>query len=240
MMLLDFFIFMLLLRGNVGENSESRRLVYHSGEDIAAEVQKLRQEIQDLRAEVTTLKQEKGSTYVRWGRTTCSGNETEKVYSGFTSGSPHDTVGGASYVCLPQHPTWAKYVDGIQDVGGYISGTEYQIYTATYSPFPQNMQDQDAPCVVCRTKRPTTLMIPGKTDCYPGWTMEYIGYLMTEHSTHKDTSNYACVDANPEAVYHGEANMNGKLFYFTEVKCGSLPCQEYPDGRELACVVCSK
>ncbi|XP_053383688.1 uncharacterized protein LOC128549928 [Mercenaria mercenaria] len=187
------------------------------------------------------METQQGSTYVRWGKTTCDGNRTEKVYSGFAAGSPYEIEGGAGkYLCLPQHPTWAKYVDGIQDIGVYISGTEYQIYVNTFSPFPQNMNDQDAPCVLCRSPRPTTVMIPGKTDCYPGWTMEYTGYLMTDHKVHISASDYACVDVNPEAVYHGEAKLNGKLFYFTEVKCGSLPCQEYPDGRELACVVCSK
>jgi hypothetical protein len=102
------------------------------------------------------------------------------------------------------------------------------------------MQDQDAPCVVCRSPRPTSIMIPGKTDCYSGWSLEYTGYLMSGHYTHKGATDYACVDANPDAVLHGERDQDGKLFYFVEVKCGSLPCQEYPQGRELACVVCSK
>ncbi|XP_053383690.1 uncharacterized protein LOC128549930 [Mercenaria mercenaria] len=159
----------------------------------------------------------------------------------FTSGSPYDKEGGAAkYICLPKTPTWAKYVDGIQNIGGYMTGTEFDIYPNVFNPFPRNMQDQDAPCVLCRSPRPTTVMVPGRTNCYPGWTMEYTGYLMTDHVNHNSASDYACVDVNPEAVYHGEANQNGKLFYFTEVKCGSLPCQEYPNGRELACVVCSK
>jgi hypothetical protein len=102
------------------------------------------------------------------------------------------------------------------------------------------MDDEDVPCVVCRSPRPTTLIIPGRKDCYSGWTIEYVGYLMSGHSAHTGNTDYACVDMDPEAVYHGEANLNGNLFYVNEVKCGSLPCQEYPDGRELACVVCSK
>ncbi|XP_053385094.1 uncharacterized protein LOC128550308 [Mercenaria mercenaria] len=209
----------------------------------AQEIQSLKstqaQELAALKTEISVLKSDQGSTYVRWGKTACDGNGTEKVYSGFTSGSPYDVEGAASYVCLPQHPTWAKYKDGIQGIGGKISGTEYEMYS-TIDPFSQNMQDQDAPCVVCRSPRPTTVMIPGRKDCYPNWTQEYTGYLMSGHSGHKGGSDYACVDADPEAVYHGEADQNGKLLYLTEVKCGSLPCQEYPDGRELACVVCSK
>jgi hypothetical protein len=162
------------------------------------------------------------------------------LFKGFTSGSPHEVQGGAaSFLCLPQNPTWAKYVDGIQNFGGYVSGTEYEIYDA-FKPFPRSMQDQDAPCAVCRSSRPTTITIPGRTNCDDGWTMEYTGYLMTGHKTQTAATDYACVDSDPEGVYHGGANLNGKLFYYTEVKCGSLPCQEYPDGRELACVVCSK
>lgn len=164
---------------------------------------------------------------------------TFKVWLGFTAGSPYDIDGGAaSFVCLPQHPTWGKYQDGRQDSGGFISGTEFE--PAPLNFFPQNMDQQDAPCVVCRVPRATTLMIAGRTNCYAGWTMEYTGYLMTGHTTQKGGTDYVCIDANPEAVYHGEASLNGKLLYPTEVKCGSLPCQEYPDGRELACVVCSK
>ncbi|XP_060560681.1 uncharacterized protein LOC132720542 isoform X1 [Ruditapes philippinarum] len=245
-----------------------KRLILHSSDDIASEFQLIRQEMEELKSnysrEIQALKanhsqeiqaikanhsqeiqairamsNDQGSTYVRWGKTTCGGNGTEKVYSGFTAGTPNDLNGAGSNLCLPQHPTWAKFKDGIQDIGGKISGTEYQIYQS-FQPFPKLMDDEDVPCVVCRSPRPTTLIIPGRKDCYSGWTIEYVGYLMSGNSAHTGNADYACVDIDPEAVYHGEADLNGKLFYFNEVKCGSLPCQEYPDGRELACVVCSK
>ncbi|KAL4225268.1 hypothetical protein ACF0H5_015956 [Mactra antiquata] len=134
----------------------------------------------------------------------CIGNRSR-----FTAESPYNINGGAaSYVCLPDDPTWATYKEGIQDYGAYISGTES-----------------------------VTIMIPRRTKCYPSLTLEYTGYLMTGHHSEGAATDYACVDSNPEAVYHGEANLDGKVLYFTEVKCGSLPCQEYPDGREIACVV---
>ncbi|KAL4225270.1 hypothetical protein ACF0H5_015958 [Mactra antiquata] len=161
-------------------------------------------------------------------------------FIGFTAGSPFNINGGAaSYVCLPDDPTWARYLDGIQGYGGYTSGTEYETHGNVH-PFPHNMIEEDAPCVLCHTSRPVTIMIPGRTSCYPGWTIEYTGYLMTGHHTQRAATDYACVDSNPEAVYHGEADLDGKLFYLTEVKYGSLQCQEYPNGREIACVVCSK
>ncbi|XP_045176899.2 short-chain collagen C4-like [Mercenaria mercenaria] len=229
-------------------------------DDIFAEFQKVRQEIQALKSEkdqdIQVLKTENailtstknqltkgsGSVYTRWGRTSCDGNGTEKVYSGYTSGNPYELAGGAaSYLCLPEKPTWAKYVDDLQNEGAYISGTEYQSnYFHEFDPFPQSMLDQDAPCAVCRSPRTTSIMIPGKTDCYTGWTIEYTGYLMSGYHRHQAATDYACVDIRPEATFHGEANQDGKLLFFVEVKCGSLPCQEYPNDRELACVVCSK
>ena len=53
-------------------------------------------------------------------------------------------------------------------------------------------------------------------------------------------TDFVCVDASPEAVLHGEDDKGGHSFFVTEVICGTLPCQVYPQGRELACTVCSK
>ncbi|XP_045174681.2 uncharacterized protein LOC123535975 [Mercenaria mercenaria] len=211
-----------------------KRLVLHSSDDIY-------NEIQGLKHEINTLK-DRGSIYTRWGRKSCGTSDTETVYSGYAAGQPYNiTAGPASFLCLPEHPTWAKYNDGIQDLGARVAGTEYEIYHANlFNPFPQPMQDLDAPCAVCRSPRTTSLMIPGRTDCYSGWTLEYTGYLMSGHKGHIAATDYACVDVNPEAVFHGEADKNGKLLYFVEITCGSLPCEEYPNGRELACAVCSK
>ncbi|XP_060560861.1 short-chain collagen C4-like isoform X2 [Ruditapes philippinarum] len=217
-----------------------KRLILHSSDDVFNEIQTLKSEIASIKASSDANRKDTGSIYTRWGKNDCDGNGTDKTYSGYTAGHPHDVAGGAaSYICLPENPTWAKFVEGLQNEGAYISGTEYEIYAA-FNPFPKNMHDQDAPCVVCRSPRPISIMIPGKTDCYSGWTLEYTGYLMSGHNTQKASTDYACVDANPDSVLHGESNQNGKLFYFVEVKCGSLPCQEYPQGRELACVVCSR
>lgn len=167
---------------------------------------------------------------------------SDLFYSGYAAGQPYQIAGGpSSALCLPESPEWAQFLDGIQDDGGRIAGTEYELYhTDLFNPFPKPMADQDVPCAVCRSPRTTTIMIPGKTSCYSGWTFEYVGYIMTGYQGHKSATDYSCVDADPEFVLHGEGNTNGKLLYLTEVMCGSLPCQEYPDGRELACVVCSK
>ena len=39
--------------------------------------------------------------------------------------------------------------------------------------FKKNLNDQDAPCSLCRTPRSDVTMIPGRLECYPGWTKEY-------------------------------------------------------------------
>jgi hypothetical protein len=39
--------------------------------------------------------------------------------------------------------------------------------------FKKDLNDHDAPCSVCQTPRSSVLMIPGRNECFPGWTKEY-------------------------------------------------------------------
>ena len=103
-----------------------------------------------------------------------------------------------------------------------------------------NVHDEDAPCSVCRSSRPTVIMIPGRNQCYPGWTLEYKGYLVAGSHNHAAASEYVCLDARPDVLQNGHTDKNGKLFYFVEGRSGSLPCPPYVDGRELTCVLCTK
>ena len=106
--------------------------------------------------------------------------------------------------------------------------------------FHKNLHDEDVPCSVCRITRPTVIMIPGRNQCYSGWTLEYKGYLVAGYYGHTAPTEYVCLVDNPDVIPHGHANQNGKLFYMVEGRCGSLTCPPYVDGRELTCVVCSK
>jgi hypothetical protein len=83
-------------------------------------------------------------------------------------------------------------------------------------------------------------MIPGRLDCYPGWTKEYSGYLVSENAGHPSNSEYVCLDSRPDVIIGGHDNKNGRLFYFVEGVCGSLKCPPYVEGRELTCVVCTR
>jgi hypothetical protein len=104
-----------------------------------------------------------------------------------------------------------------------------------------NFQEQDVQCAVCRSEtRTTSVMIPGRSACYAGWSTEYSGYLMSGAHEHVAASEFVCMDARPHPEPHSSENLNGKLFYFVEGRCGALPCPPYVNGRELPCVVCTK
>jgi len=107
---------------------------------------------------------------------------------------------------------------------------------------------KQAACALCHVQgRSAVTMIPARTECPSGWTTEYVGYLVSAYtvdhtpSSHGRTS-YVCLDEAPERALNNDRRDPTKsgLLYPTEVLCGSLPCSIYPNGRELACVVCSR
>jgi hypothetical protein len=129
--------------------------------------------------------------------------------------------------------------DAANQNAALIYGTEFE--TATYGiPALKPLQDYDARCVVCEVPRSEQLMIPGRTSCPGGWSLEYNGYLMSHHYQ-QTKGDWSCVDAAPE-MSGSSANDDGHLWYPTEVECGSLPCQNlgYVQDQEVACAVCTK
>ncbi|XP_065924104.1 uncharacterized protein [Magallana gigas] len=177
--------------------------------------------------------------YTRWGRKSCS-RDAKLVHSGYVGGSHFNNRGAAvEPLCLPRNPQWLRYRDGIENERAYVHGAEYE--TRTSSGGLRGVHDQDVPCAVClKRKRFVVNMFPARKNCYRGWTLEYRGYLMAGKWSHQAATSYTCVDARPEAVHGGHENRNGYLFYHVEGLCGSLKCPPYVNGRELACVVCSK
>ena len=145
--------------------------------------------------------------------------------------------GGSNYLCLPKDPIYDKIKAGSQG-SSYIYGVEYE--TNQNNLFKNNLHDNEAPCAVCLTQsRSGHVMIPARNVCPSGWTMEYKGYLMSEHYKHRRTE-FICVDGDAEGVPETQSNLNGALLYFVESHCGSLPCPPYTQGYELTCVVCTK
>ncbi|XP_078699956.1 uncharacterized protein LOC144926806 [Branchiostoma floridae x Branchiostoma belcheri] len=181
------------------------------------------------------------SVYIRWGRTTCPNDtDTSLVYDGIAGGTHYShTGGGANYVCLPKDPEWGVFTGGNQGTA-YMCGAEYELGNGI-NPFQgASLHDHDVPCAVCHVaSRGSKLMIPARLSCPSGWTREYKGYLMTNMYIHQRTE-FVCMDGEPETRPGGHVDHNGALFYPVEANCGSLPCPNYVQGRELTCVVCTK
>ena len=120
---------------------------------------------------------------------------------------------------------------------GSMYGTEYD---ETFSQ-SQARRDDDVPCAVCQAKSAiSVMMIPAKTTCPVGWTVQYSGFLGAGYYGHPAASQYICVDKHPDHFEGGGANLNGKLIYSVRGFCGSLPCPPYQNNRILPCVVCSQ
>jgi len=156
--------------------------------------------------------------------------------------------GGSNFLCLPEDPQWKAYVDGRQSAVGTISGVENKLRNHGGHPvFSESnnggnpLDNYPAPCAVCYVVgRSTILMVPARTQCPDGWTTEYAGYLVSEkQSSSRKRSSYICWDEAPEVTV-GLRDQDQAEIFPVEVKCGTLPCSVYIDGREATCIVCSK
>ena len=179
-----------------------------------------------------------GAVYVRWGRTSCpTGQGSQLVYSGRAGGSRAGQIGGAAnHLCMPDNPEHLQYRSGAQGYS-YVYGVELVMSTnqPLYSVNRHNM-----PCALCyTTTRDTILMVPAKLTCPTNWTVEYTGYLMSEHQNHY-RSTYECVDKNPESVPGLDGSSSIAFFWHVEPVCAGLSCPPYDAQKELTCVVCSR
>ncbi|XP_033727528.1 short-chain collagen C4-like [Pecten maximus] len=222
----------------VGYVSESLQIANERLEERFSNLEKRYDErIQQIESDAK--KGNKGVVFTRWGRKDCPPGNTSVVYSGSAGGSFYDHVGAAAeYVCMPHDPIWGpnKEMYSNENVG-YMYGAEYQ---NPITLFGVSNYAMDVPCTVCLdTHHSTLLMIPGRTECYPGWTEAYHGDLASGRHDYKAASEYVCVDENPQSLAKG-LDDDGKLFYGVKAKCGTLPCPPYEDGKFLSCVVCLK
>ena len=175
-----------------------------------------------------------GTSYICWGRTECPDTQgTELLYSGVAAGSHFsETGGGSQYLCLPEDPEFLVITPGVQNLRGYLYGTEYQAEEVNVL---NGLLNHNVPCAVCYTAvRGAVVMIPGTSS----WTREYYGYLMTMIHFHQRTT-FECVDVNAEAIPNSATSTDPNLFYFTESRCNGINCPPYADGNELTCVVCT-
>ena len=181
-----------------------------------------------------------GTTYIRWGRTTCpSGNGTELLYSGRAGGTHYGHSGGAAnYLCMPDDPDHLQYQSGVQGLS-YVAGVEYYYYSL---PSLSSFNSHNVPCAVCYVAtRSVAVMIPAKTQCPTNWTLEYIGYLMSEQYNHVSRTMYECVDKDPESISGLNSGNSPRAFFnLVEPYCNGLSCPPYDDEKELTCAVCTR
>ncbi|VDH97910.1 Hypothetical predicted protein, partial [Mytilus galloprovincialis] len=185
--------------------------------------------IKDM-AHVATLTSRKGqsSVYTQWGRKTCTRNGTELVYTGLGGGGFMGNKGrSATPVCVPHDP----------DLGPISSKNGYStMYGMEYNDavFGNNNIDKDVPCAVCLAiHRTSIMMVPGKLNCYKGWTTEYQGILASGHHADPGASSYICVDHSPEVLEGGVQNENGYTLFPVKAYCGSLKCPPYVQNIHL-------
>ena len=182
-----------------------------------------------------------GATYIRWGRTQCPNiTGTSLVYNCRAANSFYNQAGGGvNYQCLPNNPVYGGYTctPGVQSYSPTcIYEVEYELSNG--SPFPSSLHEHNVPCAVCHVStRSAVLMIPAWRHCPSGWTVEYTGYLMSEHNAHTKAT-YERVDMNVESIPESYADTNGGLFYHVEATCNGLPCPPYDPQKELTCSVC--
>jgi hypothetical protein len=174
------------------------------------------------------------STYTRWGSSHCPA-DAQLVYSGVVGGTNYaEQGGGTNYLCLTMSPVFINHV---------ATNNYALLYGAEYATQNDAHHDKDPVCAVCRSSHATTIMIPGTNVCTADWTKQYDGFLMAERDhdqAYDHASEFVCVDSSLEGRPGSDANLNGRLFYFTVAHCGSLPCGPYEDGKFVSCVVCSK
>ena len=173
-------------------------------------------------------------SYNRWGSTVCR-TGASLVYSGKMGATVFSSRGGtANHICMPDNPEYSRYNTGVH---GYslVYGTEYEVNVKG-----SNTQ-HNAPCAVCYVfNKSTFIMYPSRITCPTGWTVEYKGYLMSEHRADYRTM-FICVDDFMETIPGTSGHESLSHLFNVEASCNDvINCPPYNSEKELACVVCSK
>ena len=103
----------------------------------------------------------------------------------------------------------------------WLNGTEYQ----THGGALHRVADHNPPYVDCHvTTRSAQLMIPGTVQCSGGWTLEYAGWLVSGHYSHKGHTMYVCLDK--DAVYSASTWTGKHMLY--HIPCCVVKCDAKP------------
>jgi len=124
--------------------------------------------------------------------------------------------GGLNFSCLTNNSKSDKLLGGIRLLTTHISTAEVK-------------------------SRGSQMMIPATNECPAGWTREYSGYLMSSLHSGKHSTEFVCIDADPEVAPGHKRGTDGAQLYVVAGQCGALPCcKPYIINYELTCVVCTK
>ena len=139
---------------------------------------------------------------------------------------------------MPDDPDHLQYQSGVQG-RSYVGGVEYWYESL---PSLSSFNYHNVPCAVCYVAtRSVAVMIPAKTQCPTNWTLEYVGYLMTEYHSRTSRTMYECVDKDPESIPGLNSASNPRaFFYLVEPSCNGLSCPPYDAAKELTCAVCTR
>ena len=173
-------------------------------------------------------------SYNRWGSSVCR-TGASLVYSGRTGATVSYSRGGAAnHICMPDNPEYSRYNTGVQGFS-LVYGAEYELNVK------RSGTQYNAPCAVCYVSNKSTfIMYPSRITCPTGWTVEYKGYLMSEHRA-EYRSMFICVDDSMETIPETYGHDSSSHLYHVEASCDDvIKCPPYMREKELTCVVCSK
>ena len=159
------------------------------------------------------------------------------VDSGYTAASRHSHTGGPSNpLCLHKKPRDDRYSDSAWS-GIYVPA--WHTLQGEEAPYSSQLESHIAPCAVCAVQEKSTssMMIPARNDCPPGWTLEDHGFLMASHYTGK-RSESLFFDSDIEGIM-SSANVGHRLYAVQAEHRFGLPAT-YISRRSLTCVVCSR
>ena len=138
---------------------------------------------------------------------------------------------------MPDDPDYLHYSPGVQGYS-YVYGAEYQSHNG--QPLSRAV-DHNVPCAVCyASTRVAVSMIPAKTRRPLTWTLEYSGYLKSDHRGRNHATMYESIDESPDSIPGSATDTNGALLYHVEANCNGIACPPYDPQKELTCAVCTK
>ncbi|KAL8613461.1 hypothetical protein ACOMHN_007504 [Nucella lapillus] len=194
----------------------------------AQRLQTLEAELQALKNVVSAHNASPGSSFVRWGRSSCPSRAT-LVYSGYAAGSHNsDPGGGANRLCVTQTPVYDD--TALDTYYGRLDGMEFSLSGHHYT---------DVVCAVCLASQRVTFMLPGTNRCPSGSVTQYKGHLTAGDHNAPTPSEYLCLDQQPEDRAGSQATQDSGYFEHVRSHCGALPCPPYVENKVVTCAVCS-